>query len=83
MSQQLGQLLQHHLCEGLPGVLGTQPGQVFRIRGRGIPLLCLHTAGSDGRQYRGLLNDERIAKIVFQKSAEGQSMLEKAFEAWK
>ncbi len=30
-----------------------------------------------------LLNDDRIAKIVFQKSADGQAMLEKAFEAWK
>ena len=30
-----------------------------------------------------LLNDERIAKVVFQKSPEGQAMLEKAFEAWK
>ena len=30
-----------------------------------------------------LLNDDRIAKIVFQKSSEGQAMLEKAFEAWK
>ena len=30
-----------------------------------------------------LLNDNRIAKIVFQKSPEGQAMLEKAFEAWK
>ncbi|HEY1781781.1 MAG TPA: hypothetical protein VGG79_15360 [Roseiarcus sp.] len=30
-----------------------------------------------------LLNDDRIAKIVFQKSAEGQAMLDKAFEAWK
>jgi len=28
--------------------------------GAGIPLLCLHTAGSDGRQYRGLLNDARV-----------------------
>jgi len=28
--------------------------------GQGIPLLCLHTAGSDGRQYRGLLNEPRI-----------------------
>jgi pimeloyl-ACP methyl ester carboxylesterase len=28
--------------------------------GQGIPLLCLHTAGSDGRQYRGLMNDKRI-----------------------
>ena len=26
--------------------------------GEGTPLLCLHTAGSDGRQYRGLMNDE-------------------------
>jgi len=30
--------------------------------GQGIPLLCLHTAGSDGRQYRGLMNDERVTK---------------------
>ena len=30
-----------------------------------------------------LLNDGRIAKIVFQKSPEGQAMLEKAFEAWR
>jgi hypothetical protein len=30
-----------------------------------------------------LLNDDRIAKLVFQKSADGEAMLEKAFEAWK
>lgn len=30
--------------------------------GAGIPLLCLHTAGADTRQYRALLNDERILK---------------------
>jgi pimeloyl-ACP methyl ester carboxylesterase len=28
--------------------------------GQGIPLLCLHTAGSDSRQYRHLLNDPRV-----------------------
>ncbi len=28
--------------------------------GQGIPLVCLHTAGSDTRQYRGLMNDPRI-----------------------
>lgn len=28
--------------------------------GQGIPLLCLHTAGSDSRQYRGILNDSQI-----------------------
>ena len=25
-----------------------------------IPLVCLHTAGADGRQYRALLNDAEI-----------------------
>lgn len=28
--------------------------------GQGIPLLCLHTAGSDGRQFRALLNDPAV-----------------------
>jgi pimeloyl-ACP methyl ester carboxylesterase len=28
--------------------------------GEGAPLLCLHTAGSDGRQYRALMNDPRV-----------------------
>ncbi len=30
--------------------------------GDGIPLLCLHTAGSDGRQYRALLNDADVTR---------------------
>jgi pimeloyl-ACP methyl ester carboxylesterase len=30
--------------------------------GQGIPLLCLHTAGSDTRQYRALLNDPEILR---------------------
>jgi hypothetical protein len=29
-----------------------------------------------------LLNDDRIAKVVFQKSPDGQALLDKAFEAW-
>jgi pimeloyl-ACP methyl ester carboxylesterase len=28
--------------------------------GEGVPLLCLHTAGSDGRQYRALMNNKDI-----------------------
>ncbi|MET0971186.1 MAG: alpha/beta hydrolase [Tardiphaga sp.] len=28
--------------------------------GKGTPLLCLHTAGADGRQYRALMNDARV-----------------------
>jgi len=32
----------------------------FEEAGRGVPLLCLHTAGADSRQYRHLLNDEAV-----------------------
>ncbi len=32
----------------------------FEEAGQGIPLLCQHTAGSDGRQYRHLLEDPDI-----------------------
>ena len=39
-------------------------GKSYRIymeeAGRGIPLLCLHTAGSDARQFRHILADEDI-----------------------
>ena len=34
----------------------------FEEAGQGIPLLCLHTAGSDGRQYRAVLNDSSITR---------------------
>ena len=32
----------------------------FEESGAGVPLLCLHTAGSDTRQYRVLQNDPEI-----------------------
>ena len=45
--------------------------------GSGIPLLCLHTAGSDSRQYRALLNDtgilERFRVIAFDLPWHGKS----------
>jgi pimeloyl-ACP methyl ester carboxylesterase len=34
----------------------------FEEAGQGIPLLCMHTAGSDSRQFRSLLNDEEILR---------------------
>jgi len=34
----------------------------FEEAGEGIPLLCLHTAGADGRQYRAILNDKEITR---------------------
>jgi pimeloyl-ACP methyl ester carboxylesterase len=45
--------------------------------GRGIPLLCLHTAGADSRQYRHLLNDaavtDRFRVIAFDMPWHGRS----------
>ena len=41
-------------------------GEMYRIyfeeSGAGIPLVCLHTAGSDGRQWRHLLADREFAR---------------------
>jgi len=34
----------------------------FEEAGQGIPLVCLHTAGADGRQFRALLNDPEITR---------------------
>ncbi|MEM1162661.1 MAG: alpha/beta hydrolase, partial [Pseudomonadota bacterium] len=49
----------------------------FEEAGQGIPLLCLHTAGSDGRQFRALLNDAditaRFRVIVFDMPWHGKS----------
>jgi pimeloyl-ACP methyl ester carboxylesterase len=32
----------------------------FEESGSGVPLLCLHTAGSDSRQFRDLMNDQSV-----------------------
>lgn len=41
---------------------GTSHRIYFEEAGSGIPLVCLHTAGSDGRQWRYLLSDEEFTK---------------------
>lgn len=50
----------------------------------GIPLLCLHTAGSDGRQFRHLLNDAAITSryrvIAFDLPWHGKSSPPTGFE---
>jgi pimeloyl-ACP methyl ester carboxylesterase len=52
--------------------------------GGGIPLVCLHTAGADGRQYRALLNDPEITKrfrvIAFDLPWHGKSSPPPGFE---
>jgi pimeloyl-ACP methyl ester carboxylesterase len=43
--------------------LGGRPHRLYwEEAGEGIPLLCLHTAGSDGRQWRAVLNDTEITR---------------------
>ncbi|MBD3646755.1 MAG: alpha/beta hydrolase, partial [Pseudomonadales bacterium] len=32
----------------------------YESAGQGVPLICLHTAGADGRQYRDIINDPEI-----------------------
>jgi len=41
--------------------IGGEPHRLYvEEAGKGIPLLCLHTAGADGRQYRGLMLDPKV-----------------------
>src|SRR3979411_3548103 len=42
--------------------LGRQTRIYVEQAGEGMPLLCLHTAGADGRQYRALMNEERVTR---------------------
>jgi pimeloyl-ACP methyl ester carboxylesterase len=50
----------------------------FEEAGQGIPLVCLHTAGADGRQFRHLMNDEAITAhhrvIAFDMPWHGKSL---------
>ena len=39
---------------------GGRTASISRRPAQGIPLVCLHTAGADGRQYRHLLDDPEI-----------------------
>jgi len=56
----------------------------FEEAGQGIPLVCLHTAGADGRQYRALLNDSEITRrfrvIAFDLPWHGKSSPPPGFE---
>lgn len=56
----------------------------FEEAGDGIPLLCLHTAGSDGRQFRHILNDPEITSryrvIAFDLPWHGKSSPPAGFE---
>ena len=56
---------------------GTENRIFVEEAGRGMPLLCLHTAGADSRQYRHVLNDpdvtNRFRVIAFDMPYHGRS----------
>lgn len=58
----------------------------FEECGTGIPLLLGHTAGSDGRQYRHLLNDPEVTRnfrcIVFDLPYHGKSLPPHGVQWW-
>jgi pimeloyl-ACP methyl ester carboxylesterase len=43
-------------------ILGEECRVYFEEAGQGIPLVCLHTAGADTRQFRHLMCDEEVTK---------------------
>lgn len=59
----------------------------FEENGSGIPLLCQHTAGSDGRQWRHILNDDEITSryrvIAPDLPYHGKSNPPESVEWWK
>ena len=58
----------------------------FEEAGQGIPFLVGHTAGSDGRQYRHLLNDAEVTKnyrvIAFDLPYHGKSLPPHGVKWW-
>ena len=59
--------------------LGGRPHRLyFEEAGAGIPLVCLHTAGADGRQFRHLMNDAAVTAhfrvLAFDMPRHGKSL---------
>jgi pimeloyl-ACP methyl ester carboxylesterase len=65
--------------------LGGRPNRIyFEEAGQSIPLVCLHTAGADGRQFRHLMLDEAVTKhyrvMAFDMPWHGKSFPPEGFE---
>lgn len=59
-------------------ISGVRQRIYFESAGEGQPLLCLHTAGADGRQFRHLMNDAELTKnhrvVAFDMPMHGKSL---------
>ncbi len=68
-------------------VQGIEYRVYYEQNGSGIPLVCQHTAASDGRLWRHLLNDEEITRkfqvIVPDLPYHGKSLPPESVEWWK
>lgn len=68
-------------------VQGIEYRVYYEEAGRGIPLVCQHTAGADGRQWRHFLNDREITAkyrvIVPDLPFHGRSLPPESVEWWK
>lgn len=66
-------------------VMGEMCRVYFEECGSGIPLVCLHTAGADGRQFRHLLSDPEVTSryrvLAFDLPWHGKSYPPQGFEA--
>ncbi|HEY4254548.1 MAG TPA: alpha/beta hydrolase [Roseomonas sp.] len=67
-------------------MLDARPHRLYvEEAGQGIPLILLHTAGSDGRQWRGLMNDAAVTRhfrcIAFDMPWHGKSSPPEGFVA--
>lgn len=65
-------------------IAGVQQRIYFEEAGQGIPIVCLHTAGADTRQWRHLLNDAEVTSkhrlIAFDMPWHGKSLPPEGFE---
>lgn len=68
-------------------VHGVEYRVYFEECGEGIPLLCQHTAGCDGRQWRHLMNDEEVTSsyrvIAVDLPYHGKSLPPESVDWWK
>src|SRR5574341_560549 len=68
-------------------VQGIEYRVYFEQNGKGIPLVCQHTAASDGQLWRRTLNDEEISRkyriIVPDLPYHGKSLPPESVEWWK
>jgi len=68
-------------------VQGVEYRVYFEESGKGIPLLCQHTAGAEGLQWRHLMNDEEVTSRYQVLSVDlpyhGKSLPPESVEWWK